>query len=203
VGQTSLCWLPGLDPLFFETPSEFRAWLEEHHADQPGLWVGFHKKGTGRPSMTWPESVDEALCFGWIDGVRRRIDDERYAIRFTPRKPGSTWSKVNLGRVRELTERGLMRPAGLEAFEKRKEAKTGTYAYEQREGAELDAAQLRRFRANRKAWRFFQDQPPWYRRTATWWVVSAKREDTRERRLATLIEDSEQGRTIRQLTRPG
>ena len=102
-----------MDPLFFETPSEFRAWLEEHHADQPELWVGFHKKDTGRPSMTWPESVDEALCFGWIDGVRRRIDDERYTIRFTPRKPGSTWSKVNLGRVRELTERGLMRPAGL------------------------------------------------------------------------------------------
>ena len=187
--------------MFFETPSQFRAWLEEHHEDEPELWVGFHKKGSGRPSLTWPESVDEALCFGWIDGVRRRIDDASYAIRFTPRKPGSTWSKVNLERVRELTEQDLMRAAGLKAFEERVEEKTGIYAYEQRDAAQLDYAQLRQFRSNRKAWEFFQDQPPWYRKTATWWVVSAKKEETRARRLATLIEDSERGRTIRQLTR--
>ncbi|MEA2398505.1 MAG: hypothetical protein QOK25_2061 [Thermoleophilaceae bacterium] len=191
-----------MKPTFFKEPDEFRAWLEEHHAEASELLVGFHKKGSGRPSITWPESVDQALCFGWIDGVRRSIDDESYTIRFTPRKKKSTWSAVNIARVAELTERGLMRPAGLAAFEARSAERSGIYAYEQRKTAKLDAAQEKRLRANAKAWDFFQAQPPWYRRTATWWVISAKREETRERRLATLIEDSENGRRLARLTRP-
>ena len=187
--------------LFFETPADFRAWLEEHHANEQELWVGFYKKGTGKPSITWPESVDEALCFGWIDGLRKRVDDESYKIRFTPRRATSTWSKVNISRVAELTAQGRMHPAGLKVFENRKEAKSGIYAYEQRENAALSEAQLQQFQANPQAWTFFQDQPNWYQKAAIWWVVSAKRETTRQKRLATLIEDSAQGRTIRPLTR--
>jgi uncharacterized protein YdeI (YjbR/CyaY-like superfamily) len=190
-----------LTPHFFETPSQFRAWLERHHDDSRELWVGFHKKGSGRPSISWQEAVDQALCFGWIDGVRKGVDDASYAIRFTPRKRRSTWSVVNVKRATQLSEQGLMRPAGLAAFEQRAAGRSGVYAYEQA-NAKLERAQEREFRANRKAWDFFRAQPPWYRRTATWWVISAKREETRIRRLATLIEDSAHGRTIRQLTRP-
>ena len=192
-----------MEPQFFETPSEFRAWLEEHHEGANELWVGFYKKGSGRPSITWPESVDEALCFGWIDGLRRSIDDERYVIRFTPRKSRSTWSLVNIRRVEELSRLGRMRPAGLRAFEARREKASGTYSYEQRYAATLDPDGEKRFRANRRAWDFFQAQSPSYRRAATWWVVSAKKEETRRKRLATLIEDSAAGRTVKPLTRPG
>lgn len=191
-----------MEPRFFATPSEFRAWLEEHHEDASELWVGFHKKGSGNPSMTWPESVDEALCFGWIDGLRRSIDGASYKIRFTPRKPRSTWSLVNVRRVAELTGVGRMRPPGLRAFEARRDDDVGTYSYEQRNVAELEPAHEQRFRANEAAWDFFQAQPPSYRRAATWWVVSAKKEETRSKRLATLIEDSEHGRPIKPLTRP-
>jgi uncharacterized protein YdeI (YjbR/CyaY-like superfamily) len=191
-----------MEPIFFETPAEFRAWLEEHHADEAELLVGFHKKGSGRPSMTWPESVDQALCFGWIDGVRRGIDEHSYTIRFTPRKARSTWSVVNVKRAQELVEEGLMRPAGLAAFERRSEDRSGIYAYEQREEAKLDPAAEKEFRANRKAWAFFSDQAPSYRRTAMHWVIRAKKEETRRRRLKTLIEDSAAGRTLRHLTRP-
>ncbi|CAN5737648.1 YdeI/OmpD-associated family protein [soil metagenome] len=190
-----------MEPVFFATPGEFRAWLEANHDSARELWTGFRKKGTGRPSMTWPESVDEALCFGWIDGIRKSVDAERYVIRFTPRKTTSTWSAVNIARVAELTRQGRMQPAGQVAFARRTEAKSGIYAYEQRKTAALDAAAERKFRACRKAWEFFQAQPPWYRRTATWWVISAKREETRQKRLATLIEDSAAGRTLGQLTR--
>ncbi len=190
-----------MKPTFFATPSEFRAWLEEHHGQTQELLVGFHKKGSGRPSITWPEAVDQALCLGWIDGVRRGIDDSRYAIRFTPRKPRSTWSAVNVRRAKELTALGLMRPAGLKAFAERAEEKSGIYSYEQRNAAKLDAASEQQFRTNKKAWRFFQAQAPWYRRTTTWWVISAKKEETRLKRMATLIEDSEHGRTIPPLTR--
>ena len=191
-----------MEPIFFETPAEFRAWLEEHHADEAELLVGFHKKGSGRPSMTWPESVDQALCFGWIDGVRRGIDEHSYTIRFTPRKTRSTWSVVNVKRAKELIEEGLMRSAGLAAFERRSEDRSGIYAYEQREEAKLDPAAEKEFRANQKAWAFFSDQAPSYRRTATHWVIRAKKEETRRRRLKALIEDSAAGRTLRHLTRP-
>ena len=191
-----------MEPTFFATPAEFRAWLEEHHADRRELLVGFYKTGSGRPSITWPESVDEALCFGWIDGVRRGIDGDSYSIRFTPRRPGSIWSTANVKRARELIELGRMTPAGLAAFEARKEERSGVYSYEQREDARLDAAQEARFRASPRAWEWFEGQPPWYRRAALHWVASAKREETRERRLATLIEDSAHGRTVKPLTRP-
>jgi uncharacterized protein YdeI (YjbR/CyaY-like superfamily) len=191
------------EPNFFATPDEFRAWLEKYHDSAREVLVGYYKTGSSRPSMTWPQSVDEALCFGWIDGVRKRIDDERYMIRFTPRKPGSNWSAVNVARVKELTELGLMRPAGLNAFQERAEAKTGVYAYEQRDAAALDAAEDREFRANPQAWAFFQARPPSYRTAAIWWVVSAKKPETRRKRLATLIDDSANGRTVKPLTRPG
>jgi uncharacterized protein YdeI (YjbR/CyaY-like superfamily) len=190
-----------MEVTFFETPAAFRAWLTEHHDRARELWVGFHKKGTGRPSITWPEAVDQALCFGWIDGVRKRIDDASYAIRFTPRQPGSIWSAVNVKRAGELAELGLMQPAGLAAFAARDEAKTNRYAYEQRAAA-LDEAAERQFRANAAAWAFFEAQPPSYRRAAIWWVVSAKKEETRRKRLAVLIEDSAQGRRLAMLTRP-
>jgi uncharacterized protein YdeI (YjbR/CyaY-like superfamily) len=192
-----------MEPVFFATPAEFRAWLEEHHETSTELLVGFYKKGTGKPSITWPESVDQALCFGWIDGVRRSLGSDAYTIRFTPRKPKSVWSAANVKRAQELTELGEMRPAGQGAFEARTERRVGIYSYEQaRDAAKLDAEQEREFRSNQAAWEWFERQPPWYRRSATWWVVSAKREETRRRRLATLIEDSANGRTIGPLTRP-
>jgi uncharacterized protein YdeI (YjbR/CyaY-like superfamily) len=180
------------EPTFFESQSEFRQWLKKNHDMAKELWVGYYKKGTGLPSMTWPESVDEALCFGWIDGIRKSIDDTSYKIRFTPRRPGSNWSAVNVKRVQELTALGLMHEAGLKAFEKREDKKTGLYAYENRP-AELPDEYAKEFRANKKAWEFFQAQSPSYRRTCIWWVVSAKQEQTRQKRLATLIADSEKG----------
>ena len=187
---------------FFATPAEFGAWLEAHHSQATELWVGFHKKGSGLPSMTWPEAVDEALCFGWIDGVRKSIDETSYIIRFTPRKPRSTWSAVNIGRVQELAKEGRMRPAGMRAFEARTEDKSGIYSYEQSNNVELGDAMERQFQANQTAWDFFQDQAPWYRKAAIWWVTSAKREETRQKRLITLIDDSAAGRRVASLNRP-
>ena len=192
-----------VEPHFFATPTEFRQWLEEHHTSARELWVGFHKKGSGRPSITWPESVDEALCFGWIDGVRKSIDDKSYVIRFTPRKVSSTWSAVNIKRITELIGQGRVFPAGLEAFERRSEKKSGIYSYEQRGLAKLDKAHEQQFRAQKAAWEYFQAQPPGYKKIVTWWVVSAKKEETRQRRLATLIEASAEGRPIPGLLRPG
>jgi uncharacterized protein YdeI (YjbR/CyaY-like superfamily) len=192
-----------MEPLFFATASEFRKWLKTHHATARELWVGFHKKGSGRPSITWPESVDEALCVGWIDGLRRRIDDESYVIRFTPRKPTSTWSSVNTKRMAELLREGRVRPAGLKAFELRSDEKTALYSYEQRESARFDEASEQQFRSQEAAWKYFQAQAPWYRKTATYWVVSAKKEETRQRRLAQLIEHCSHGRPMPQLARPG
>jgi len=190
-------------PAFYATPEEWRAWLEAHHADAREHWVGFHKRNTShppKPGITWPESVDQALCFGWIDGVRKRVDDDRYMIRFTPRKRASRWSRVNVARVAELTDAGLMQPAGLAAFAARTEE--GTYSYEQREAAAFDPERERRFRADEAAWTWFAAQAPWYRRTATHWVMSAKREETRDRRLARLIGDSAAGRAVGPLRRP-
>ena len=185
-----------MKPRFFATPDDFRAWLEANHDLESEVVVGFHKKHTGLPSLTWTESVREALCFGWIDGVRRRIDDDSYSIRFTPRKQGSNWSVVNVRHVAELTRAGRMHRAGIEAFEARTSEKTGVYTYENRHKAKLGPEQEERFRSNKQAWKFFQAQPPGYRQTAIFWVVSAKLEETRDRRLTTLIGDSAQHRRI-------
>ena len=163
--------------------------------------MGYFKKGSGRASMTWPESVAEALCFGWIDGIRKSIDAERYMIRFTPRRKGSVWSAVNIRLVRELTEQGRMWPAGLAAFEARREDRSGIYSYEQRDKAVFPPAFEERFRARKKAWAWFEAQPKGYRQTTIRWVMTAKREETRERRLQTLIEDAAAGRRIAALTR--
>jgi uncharacterized protein YdeI (YjbR/CyaY-like superfamily) len=192
-----------MEPTFFATPAEFRAWLEVHHESAAELLVGFHKKASGRPSITWPQSVDQALCFGWIDGVRRSLGPDAYTIRFTPRKPRSFWSTVNVKRAQELIEAGLMAPAGVRAYEARAGERSGAYSYENREAARLDPEQEREFRARPEAWEWFERRPPSYKRAAAWWVVSAKREETRRRRLATLIEDSAHGRTVKPLTRPG
>jgi uncharacterized protein YdeI (YjbR/CyaY-like superfamily) len=183
-------------PLFFATPGEFRSWLERNHDSAAELWVGLHRKGSGRPSMSWPESVDEALCFGWIDGVRRSVDATSYAIRFTPRKPASAWSRINIDKVARLEREGLMRPAGRAAFARRSEERSATYSHEQREAAQLPEEYAERLRRSRDAWSYFQARPPWYRRTAIRWVVSAKREETRLGRLRTLIECSAEGRHI-------
>jgi uncharacterized protein YdeI (YjbR/CyaY-like superfamily) len=189
-----------MEPTYFRSPADFRKWLDKHHDSARELWVGYHKKGTGEPSLTWPESVDEALCFGWIDGVRKGIDDRRYKIRFTPRKSGSIWSAVNIKRVGVLSAEGRMRPAGLKAFEARKENKSGIYSYEQRRDA-LEEPYGGILRKNAAARAFFEDQPPSYRKAAGWWVVSAKREETRLKRLEKLIEDSANGRRLTHLTR--
>lgn len=188
-----------MEVVYFATPEELRAWLEANHAKATELWVGFYKKDTGRPSITWPESVDEALCFGWIDGVRKRIDAERYMIRFSPRKPRSVWSLVNIRRIEELLREGRVRPAGLAAFEKRDEKRSGIYQYEQRRRG-LDEAYLAQIQANPAAWEYFQAQPAAYRRNAAAWIMSAKKEETRQRRLASLINESEQGRPVPALT---
>jgi uncharacterized protein YdeI (YjbR/CyaY-like superfamily) len=187
------------DPVFFTTPARWRAWLKKHHATAAELHVGFHKRATGNKSITWPESVDQALCFGWIDGVRRRIDDATYMIRFTPRRDGSIWSAINIRRVAELDAEGLMEAAGRTAFGKRTTGKSAVYAYEQREHAALTPAQMKLFRAQKAAWKFFESQPAWYRRVSAWWVISAKQAATRERRLQTLIDESAAGRTIREV----
>lgn len=191
-----------MQPVFFATPNEFRKWLARHHASERELWVGFYKKGTGRPSITWPEAVDEALCFGWIDGIRKSIDTESYTNRFTPRKPTSNWSDVNTRRMRELIAAGRVKPAGRRAFELRKPEKSGVYSFEQRRHPEFAPAALEAFTANTIAWAFFQSQPPGYRRLTTWWVVSAKQEATRARRLKLLIDHSAEGRRV-DLLRPG
>jgi uncharacterized protein YdeI (YjbR/CyaY-like superfamily) len=184
-----------MKPTFFENPPAFRTWLSTHGSSEAELWVGFHRKATGRPSMTWPESVDEALCFGWIDGVRKSIDERSYAIRFTPRRPGSIWSARNVGRIEALMAQGRMQKPGLAAWEHRDPAKTAVYSFE-RDTAELDEDRERRFRRNRQAWTFYQSQPPGYRKLCAWWIISAKRESTRERRFVTLVECSEAGERV-------
>ena len=190
-----------MDPIFFATPADFRTWLQANHDSESELLVGFYKKGSGRPSITWPESVDQALCFGWIDGVRRSLGPDSYTIRFTPRKAASNWSAINIKRVVALTAYGLMTQAGIKAFEQRSDAKSAIYSYEQRLNAEFGPALEEQFRANAAAWAYFEAQAPWYRRTATHWVISAKREDTRQKRLAALISDSAAGRSIQPLSK--
>lgn len=191
-----------MEAQYFATPEDLRAWFAAHHDSADELWVGFWKVGTGRPSVTWPQAVDQALCFGWIDGVRKGVDAERYRIRFTPRRARSIWSKVNVARVEELTRLGLMTPAGLAAYERRDPERTGVYSFEREQPAAFDPESDATLRANAVAWAFFQQQPPSYRKTATHWVMSAKREETRRRRLATLVADSAAGRRIALLARP-
>jgi uncharacterized protein YdeI (YjbR/CyaY-like superfamily) len=175
---------------FFESSADFRGWLEKHAATAQELWVGYHKKGSGKASITWPESVDEALCVGWIDGIRKSLDEDRYTIRFTPRRAGSTWSAVNIGRVAELEKGRRMRAAGRRAFEKRKEDRSGRYSYEQRRSVKLAPGYEKKLKAVPKAWKFFRSQAPWYQWTLSWWVMSAKQEATRMRRLDRLIAES-------------
>ena len=182
--------------VFFKTPAALRAWFAKHHATAAELWVGYYKVGTGKPSVTWPESVDEALCCGWIDGIRKRIDDHSYKIRFTPRKKGSTWSDVNVRRVKALTAEKRMLPAGRAAFDPKRTYQYGVYSYEQRR-AELDEPYLSRFKAHKAAFEFFMAQPPGYRKIAIWFVVSAKKEETRSKRLEILIERSAGGTRLR------
>jgi len=191
-----------VEPIFFSSPAEFRSWLEQHSETEDEVLVGFYKKKAGKPTLTWSESVDQALCFGWIDGKGRSLGDEAHTIRFTPRRPRSNWSAVNIRKVEELTRQGLMRPAGLAAFARREEARSGVYSYEQRHQARLTDEQQEQFKANRAAWDWFETQAPSYRKTAVWWVVSAKREETRARRLSVLIECSADGRPIPSLSRP-
>lgn len=185
-----------MDAEFFDTAADLRAWFERHHDAAPELFVGYWKKGSGRTGVTHPEAIEQALCFGWIDSVGRGIDDQRYQVRFTPRRKGSVWSKINVAKIAELTEQGQMHEAGLRAFDQRKPDRVGVYSYEQPRDAVFDRAQIDTFRTQPSAWEWFCAQSPSYRRSAVHWVVSAKRPDTRDRRLAQLIEDSAAGRKV-------
>ncbi|HEX6313696.1 MAG TPA: YdeI/OmpD-associated family protein [Gemmatimonadaceae bacterium] len=183
------------NPAFFRSAEEYRAWLEKNHQTAKELWIGYWKKHTGKPSLTWKLVVDESLCFGWIDGIAKRIDADRYKQRVTPRRPTSIWSQVNIKRVAELTKEGRMRPAGIAAFEKRD--RTKAYSFEQpRDRVGLGPDETAALQKNRKAWTFWQSQPPSYQRTAGWWVMSAKKEETRQRRLSILLRDSAAGYRI-------
>ncbi len=184
-----------MEPVFFPTSADFRAWLEVHHATATELMVGYYKVGSGKASITWPESVDEALCFGWIDGVRTRIDEASYCNRFSPRRPGSVWSAVNIASAERLIAAGRMTPAGLKAFEARKENKSGIYSYEQRR-AELEEPYNTLLQQNEAAWSYFQSQPPSYRKGVSWFILSAKQEATRLKRLEKLIEYSAKGERL-------
>ncbi|WP_291910976.1 YdeI family protein [Chitinophaga sp. CB10] len=185
-----------MKPTFFATAAAFRQWLEKNHDTATELLVGFYKTSSGKPSMSWPESVDQALCFGWIDGVRKSIDEESYMIRFTPRKPGSIWSAVNIKKMEELTAKGLMRPAGKAIFEKRKEGKTNKYSHEQKEAVALDKESEKLFKANKAAWKFFTSQPPSYQKVIIWLIVSAKQPATKLKRLNEAIEASAAGEKV-------
>lgn len=189
------------DVRFFPTPPDLRAWFAEHGESERELWLGYHRVESGLASVTWPQSVDEALCVGWIDGIRRSLNGTSYTIRFTPRRPGSTWSAVNAARVADLTAQGRMLPAGLRAWEARRDDRTASYSYERAAGG-LGQALEDRFRSHAAAWAFFAAQPAGYRRTASDWVLSAKREETRERRFAVLVDDSAHGRRIAALAAP-
>lgn len=188
-----------MKPVFFAKPADFRKWLQKNHTKEKELIVGFYKVNSGKPSITWPQSVDEALCFGWIDGIRRSIDEESYCVRFTPRKPTSIWSAVNIKKVEELTEKGLMQPAGIAAFKKRTENKSKIYAYESKAENKLSEAFEKKFKNNKKAWSNFNSLPPSYQKTAIHLVMSAKLEATRLNRLKELIEASAAGEKLKRL----
>ena len=188
------------EPIYFRAPEEWRAWLAENHGEETELWVGYFKKATGEATITWPESVDQALCFGWIDGIRKRVDDRRYKIRFTPRKKNSIWSKVNLERMPQLIEEGLVKQAGMAAYDQRTVERSKVYAYE-RESAKLSPEFEKRLRKKRKAWTFYEELSPYNKKACTHWVMSAKREETRERRFAILLDSCSQGMLIPQFRR--
>ncbi|MCI0416296.1 YdeI/OmpD-associated family protein [bacterium] len=180
---------------YFKSQAEFRKWLEKNHDKTSEAWVGFHKKSSKKTGISYPEALDEALCYGWIDGIRKSVDESSYTIRFTPRKPQSSWSAVNIKRFTELSELRLVRPPGLKAFQESDQKKTVKYS-DERKGAKLDAASEKKFKAHKAAWEFFTSQAPWYQRTSIFWVMSAKQEETRLKRLAALINDSENKRRI-------
>ena len=188
-----------METRYFETPAEFRAWLQVNHATAAEIGVVLHSQASGKPTMTWSDAVDQALCFGWIDSVARRLDDTTRVQRFSPRKPKSNWSAVNIKKVEELTARGFMTPAGYAAFARREEARTAVYSYENRHLAALDPKLEAEFRGNAGAWEFFAKQPTGYRQTLVYWVMNAKREETRARRLAKLIAESAAGRRVDRL----
>ena len=183
-----------MTPLFFPTPGAFRAWLKKNHKTAGELWVGYYRKDCGKPTITWQESVDEALCFGWIDGIRKKVSDQAYTNRFTPRRAGSNWSAINIAKVEELKKQKRMQPAGLAAYAKRTEAKSRVYTYEQNDIPDFPAAIAKRFKANKKAWAFFLTLPPYYRKLETRWICSAKGEETRQRRLDKVMAACESGR---------
>lgn len=184
-----------LGPRYFESQAAFRRWLERHHASARELWVGFYRKDSGRGGISYKEAVDEALCFGWIDGIKKRVDEASYVHRFTPRRPGSIWSAINLRRIKELIARGLVSKAGLDTFERRDPKKAGLYSFENRPQA-FDAAIERRFKADARAWAFFRAQPPGYQKLTTFWIMSAKKEETRIRRLDALVKPSAEGKRM-------
>ncbi len=187
-----------MKPKFFSNPLMFRKWLEINHSKKKELLVGFYKKSSGKLSITWPESVEQALCFGWIDGIRKSINEDSYSIRFTPRKPKSTWSAKNIATVEKLKKEGLMTSAGLATYNRREEKNSKIYSFEQKK-VKLDDYYEKTFKKNKKAWNNFQSQPPYYRKTVTHWVMSAKQEVTRLNRLNTLINDSENGLKIKEM----
>jgi uncharacterized protein YdeI (YjbR/CyaY-like superfamily) len=186
---------------YFKTPADLRSWFEKNHALQREQWIGYYKKDSGRPSITWPESVDQALCFGWIDGVRKSVDDKRYTIRFTPRRTTSIWSAININRVKELKKLGLMKKEGLKLFEQRDGKKSNRYSFEQRKNPVLPVSYKNTFISNKNAWTFFSSQPPWYRKASVWWIISAKQEKTKLQRLERLIQDCENGISVLVLRR--
>ena len=189
-----------LSPTFFPTPADFRAWLEKNHADEAVLWVGYYKKATKKPSVIWEETVDEALCFGWIDGIRRSFSDEAFVVRFTPRKPKSVWSRRNIERVEAMIAAGRMTQAGLDAYAHKDVHSDSGYAVSDRP-EKLPEAMIAEFKRSPEAWAFYAAQPPGYRKQTTWWVTGAKQQETRERRLATLIGDSAAGLRVKQFRR--
>lgn len=189
-----------MKPVFFATQLDFRKWLEKNHRKEKEIIVGYYKVSSGKPSLTWSESVDQAICFGWIDGIRRSIDEISYSIRFTPRNPKSIWSAINIKKVEDLTKLGLMKPEGIEAFNRLEENKSKVYAYE-KEPVKLSTKFERQFKTNKKAWEFFTSQAPSYQKTLTHWVMTAKQEITRSNRLNTLIKNSEAGKKVDQFYR--
>jgi uncharacterized protein YdeI (YjbR/CyaY-like superfamily) len=185
------------DAIFFQSAAELREWFDANHETATELWLGAYKKATGKPSVTWSDSVDEALCVGWIDSVRYSLDAERSAQRFTPRRKGSNWSAINVAKIAALRATGRMRPAGEAAYALRRDDRTAIYSFEQARDPELTADEEARFRANEAAWAWFSARAPSFRKQVLHWVISAKRPETRERRLATLIADSAEGRPIK------